>query len=84
MGVVPTEDFPSLSASQSSNLRYWLCGAVLCLYFATFASLFFLSRAANGGEQPASGISLSLTLTVTCMIACVMTTVVFVFARRGE
>lgn len=84
MRAAPTGDLPSASTSQNSNLRYYLCASVLCIYFSTFTSLFFLSRTASGEEQLSSGISLSLTLTVTCMITCVATTAVFVFARRGE
>jgi hypothetical protein len=83
MSIVQAKGLPSSSALEKSNLRLWLFAIVILIYFATFASLLSLSRAASTPEQLAAVGPFSLILILACMFGSVGTTAVFVFSRRG-
>lgn len=75
---------PSDPGAKTSDLRFWLCGIVVCFYFATFASLLSIAKGASAPDQIPFVTAWSVVLTACCMIASVATTAIFVFAQRGE
>ncbi|MGX1354236.1 hypothetical protein AB7M49_007857 [Bradyrhizobium elkanii] len=75
---------PSQMAVDGNGLRFWLCGAVIIIYFSCFISLLSASRSAAASVQ-ATGISTpSILLIIGCMLSSIATTAIFVFVRRAN
>jgi uncharacterized membrane protein (DUF485 family) len=75
---------PSPVAAESNGLRFWLCSAVIVIYFACFMSLLSISRSAATSIQTTGITTVSISLIIGCMLSSIATTTIFVFVRRAN
>jgi hypothetical protein len=75
---------PAKVAAGGNGFRFWLCGAVVAIYFSSFVSLMSLSRSASTSIQVNGVTTLPIVLITCCMIGSVATTALFVFVRRAN
>lgn len=73
----------SEAVPDNSSVRFWLCGAVVTIYFGSFISLLSLSRSSAAASTDGITTS-SILLILCCMAGCVSTTALFVFLRRDN
>jgi uncharacterized membrane protein (DUF485 family) len=75
---------PSQVAIERNGLRFWLCSAVIIIYFACFISLLSVSRSAASSVQTTGITTFSISLIIGCMLSSIATTAIFVFVRRAN
>lgn len=75
---------PSQAVVESNVLRFWLCSAVIIIYFACFISLLSVSRSAAASVQATGITTFSIFLIIGCMLSSIATTAIFVFVRRAN
>jgi hypothetical protein len=75
---------PSQVAVECNGLRFWLCSAVIVIYFVCFMSLLSVSRSAATSIQTTGITTFSISLIIGCMLSSIATTAIFVFVRRAN